>query len=50
LENGITPRFFRRLAEGVFDLEDLKFLTNAFEASKIKKLITTLFINNFNNS
>ena len=28
LENGITPRFFRRLVEGVFDLEDLKFRTN----------------------
>src|ERR687885_2278790 len=28
LENGIAPRFFRRLAEGVFDLEDLKFRTN----------------------
>jgi phospholipase/carboxylesterase len=28
LENDITPRFFRRLAEGVFDLEDLKFRTN----------------------
>src|SRR6185437_2767321 len=28
LENGITPRFFRRLEEGVFDLEDLKFRTN----------------------
>ncbi|MFL6380144.1 MAG: alpha/beta hydrolase, partial [Nitrososphaeraceae archaeon] len=28
LENGITPRFFRRLSEGVFDLEDLKFRTN----------------------
>jgi len=27
LENG-TPRFFRRLAEGVFDLEDLKTRTN----------------------
>ena len=26
-ENGM-PRFFRRLAEGVFDLEDLKFRTN----------------------
>ena len=26
LENGI-PRFFRRLAEGVFDIEDLKFRT-----------------------
>ena len=31
LENGITPRFFRRLAEGVFDLEDLKFRTNELE-------------------
>jgi phospholipase/carboxylesterase len=28
LENGIIPRFFRRLAEGVFDIEDLKFRTN----------------------
>src|ERR671938_2073170 len=28
LENGITPRLFRRLAEGVFDLEDLKSRTN----------------------
>ncbi len=28
LENGVAPRFFRRLAEGVFDLEDLKFRTN----------------------
>jgi predicted esterase len=27
LENG-NPRFFRRLAEGVFDVEDLKFRTN----------------------
>ena len=27
LENGV-PRFFRRLAEGVFDLEDLKYRTN----------------------
>ena len=27
LENGM-PRFFRRLAEGVFDLDDLKFRTN----------------------
>ena len=26
LENG-APRFFRRLAEGVFDLDDLKFRT-----------------------
>ena len=28
LENGIAPRFFRRLAEGVFDIDDLKFRTN----------------------
>jgi predicted esterase len=27
LENGILPRFFKRLAEGVFDIEDLKFRT-----------------------
>lgn len=27
LENG-NPRFFRRLAEGVFDVQDLKFRTN----------------------
>src|SRR3954467_15155764 len=27
LKNGM-PRFFRRLAEGVFDLEDLKYRTN----------------------
>ena len=27
LEEGM-PRFFRRLAEGVFDIEDLKFRTN----------------------
>ncbi len=27
LENGM-PRFFRRLAEGIFDLEDLRFRTN----------------------
>ena len=27
IENGM-PRFFRRLAEGVFDLEDLKYRTN----------------------
>ena len=39
LENG-APRFFRRLAQGVFDLEDLKFRTNeladfVINASKI---------------
>ena len=28
LENGVEPRFFRRLAEGVFDIEDLKLRTN----------------------
>jgi phospholipase/carboxylesterase len=28
VENGMYPRFFRRLAEGVFDIEDLKFRTN----------------------
>jgi predicted esterase len=28
LENGVAPRFFRRLAEGVFDIADLKFRTN----------------------
>lgn len=27
LENGV-PRYFRRLAEGIFDIEDLKFRTN----------------------
>ena len=28
LEHGVSPRFFRRLAEGVFDIKDLKFRTN----------------------
>jgi predicted esterase len=28
LEAGVAPRFFRRLAEGVFDVEDLKYRTN----------------------
>ena len=27
LEGGRIPRFFRRLAEGIFDIEDLKFRT-----------------------
>jgi phospholipase/carboxylesterase len=27
-ERGTIPRFFRRLAEGVFDIEDLKLRTN----------------------
>jgi predicted esterase len=40
LENGMFPRFFRRLAEGVFDIEDLKFRTNELanfvnDASKV---------------
>jgi phospholipase/carboxylesterase len=40
LEGGVMPRFFRRLAEGVFDVEDLKFRTNELadfvdEASKV---------------
>jgi predicted esterase len=38
LENGM-PRFFRRLAEGVFDLEDLKMRTNEladFVASAVR--------------
>ncbi|HET9808006.1 MAG: alpha/beta hydrolase [Deltaproteobacteria bacterium] len=28
LENGMLPRFFKRLSEGVFDMEDLKFRTH----------------------
>lgn len=28
LERGTIPRYFRRLAEGVFDVQDLKFRTN----------------------
>ena len=28
LENGMMPRFFRRLSEGVFDMEDLRFRTH----------------------
>jgi predicted esterase len=41
LESGM-PRFFRRLAEGVFDLEDLKFRTHELadfvrKASKVYK-------------
>ena len=28
LENGVAPRFFRRLAEGIFDIDDLKYRTN----------------------
>jgi phospholipase/carboxylesterase len=34
LEHGVSPRFFRRLAEGVFDIEDLKFRPT--EVDKIK--------------
>jgi phospholipase/carboxylesterase/glyoxalase family protein len=32
LERGGMPRFFRRLAEGVFDLEDLRFRTEEIAA------------------
>ena len=35
LENGM-PRYFRRLSEGVFDLDDLKFRTNEL-AEFVKK-------------
>ena len=40
LEGGRIPRFFRRLAEGLFDIEDLKFRTHELagfvdEASRI---------------
>jgi phospholipase/carboxylesterase len=28
LKNGVAPRFFRGLAEGVFDINDLTFRTN----------------------
>ena len=36
LENGMLPRFFKRLSEGVFDMEDLKFRTHEL-ADFIKK-------------
>lgn len=36
LENGM-PRFFRRLSEGVFDLEDLKFRT--YELADLFKIV-----------
>lgn len=39
LENGM-PRFFRRFAEGVFDLEDLKFRTHEL-ASFVRSASTT---------
>jgi phospholipase/carboxylesterase len=58
LENSITPRFFRRLAEGVFDLEDLKFRTNeladfVIDASKtydfdLRHLIAVAYSNGAN--
>ncbi len=32
IENGM-PRFFRRLAEGVFDVEDLKFRSKSSQIS-----------------
>jgi predicted esterase len=48
LENGM-PRFFRRLAEGVFDLEDLEFRSHeladfAEDASKVYKFDLTKLI------
>ena len=42
LENGM-PRFFRRLAEGVFDLEDLKYRTNEL-ADFVTAAVSTLRI------
>ena len=57
LENGL-PRFFRRLSEGVFDIEDLKFRTNELadfveEASKVygfdlQRLVTIGYSNGAN--
>lgn len=57
LENGM-PRFFRRLAEGVFDLEDLKkrsheladFVTSAAEHYKInvKRIVAVGYSNGAN--
>lgn len=38
LENGM-PRFFRRLAPGIFDLEDLKFRTNELHDFIIKSKV-----------
>ena len=40
LENGVAPRFFRRLTEGVFDVEDLKFRTNEL-ANFVKNVSNT---------
>jgi phospholipase/carboxylesterase len=58
LENGVAPRFFRRLAEGVFDIEDLKFHTNELadfvnDASKaynfdLKRIIAVGYSNGAN--
>lgn len=36
LEGGMMPRFFRRVAEGVFDIDDLKFRTDEL-ADFVKK-------------
>src|SRR5207244_8543444 len=57
LENGM-PRFFRRLAEGVFDLEDLKKRTNEladfvisaadFYKIEIKKVVAVGYSNGAN--
>ena len=40
LENGM-PRFFKRLAEGVFDLEDLKFRTR--ELADFVKEVSSIY-------
>jgi phospholipase/carboxylesterase/glyoxalase family protein len=58
LENGVAPRYFRRLAEGVFDIEDLKFRTNELadfvnDASKaydfnLKRIIAVGYSNGAN--
>lgn len=50
LENG-APRFFRRLREGVFDLEDLRFRTNEladFLASRGEELLALGYSNGAN--
>src|ERR671920_470408 len=51
LESGM-PRFFRRLAEGVFDIEDLKFRTHELadfvrKASKVYKFDLRYIISSF---
>ena len=58
LEAGRIPRFFRRLAEGIFDIEDLKFRTHELagfveKASKVygfdaRKVVTVGYSNGAN--